>query len=63
MHLSIASFHARFTSPEPDRLMTALSKLRRLADVHQIVDPTGAPAPVWDMTFGATREAPSRSHG
>ncbi|HEX5758639.1 MAG TPA: hypothetical protein VF121_05555 [Thermoanaerobaculia bacterium] len=61
MHLTIAAFHARFTSPEQDRLMTALRKLRRLADVHQIFDPTGAP--VWDKTFGTSREAPSPSHG
>jgi hypothetical protein len=33
MHLTISSFHARFTSPVEDPLLGALRGLRRLADL------------------------------
>jgi hypothetical protein len=56
MHLSIASFHARFTAPEPESFVAALRALPPLDDIRFI------PAEQWTQwnnTVAPREEGPS----
>ncbi|HEX9669234.1 MAG TPA: hypothetical protein VGC93_07085 [Thermoanaerobaculia bacterium] len=56
MHLTIDSFHARFTSPEPEAFVAALRALPPVEDIVIIVPEQWTQ---WNSTAAPREEGPS----
>ena len=57
MHLTIDSFHARFTSSEPEGFIAALRALPPLEDLRDVAMPGSWNQ--WDMRADPREEGPS----